>query len=244
MLKALIYILICLIAVYVVVNYNSAYAKNRKQQQNHVPVVKIVSPKNNSNFAPGVQVNYSVTVSDKEDGDSKFDEINIKQVLMQVKYISDESKLAALVNRPVENDPPGLTVMRLSNCFNCHGFDNKVIGPSFNDINKRYKPSADNIALLEKRIRDGSKGVWGKESMPSHPELKKEEIQNIVKWMMQNADANETWYVGTEGAIKLPVSEGGKNGIYLLTASYTDHGAKDGTGTNLKGQDVVVIRSK
>lgn len=244
MLKALVYILICLTAVYVVANYNSTYAGNRKQQQNNAPVVKIVSPKNNSSFSPGTQVNYSITVSDKEDGDSKFDEINVKQVLMQVRYISDESKLAALISKPVEDDPPGLTVMRLSNCFNCHGFDSKVIGPSFNDINKRYRPSADNIALLEKRIRDGSKGVWGKESMPSHPELKKEEIQSIVKWMMQNTDASETWHVGLEGVIKLHLPEGGKKGVYVFTASYTDHGSKDGTGLNLKGQDVVVIHSK
>jgi len=227
-----------------IANYNSTYAKSRRQQQNHAPVVKIVSPKNNSSFAPGALVNYSVTISDKEDGESKFDEINVKQVLMQIKYVSDESKLAALMNKATENDPPGLAAIRSSNCFNCHAFDNKVIGPSFNDINKRYNPSADNIALLEKRIREGSKGVWGKEAMPSHPELKKEEIQNIVKWIMQKTDNSEAWYVGNEGAIKIPVTQNDKGGVYLLTASYTDHGAKDGTGVNLKGQDVVVIRIK
>lgn len=218
----------------------SNFARTKMQQQNHSPIIKIITPKNNGNFAPGAQVNYSITVADKEDGDSKFDEINIKQVLLYVKYVSDESRLNKLLNTAVENDEPGLAAIRLSNCFNCHAFDSKVIGPSFNDINKRYKPIADNIALLEKRIREGSAGVWGKVAMPSHPELTQEQIQSMVKWITHNAIAtDETYYIGTEGIFKLPI----KPGVYLLTASYLDHGLKEGDEKNLKGQDRIVIRS-
>jgi hypothetical protein len=38
------------------------------QQQNSPPVVKILSPGDHSTVAPGAQVRYSITVSDKEDG--------------------------------------------------------------------------------------------------------------------------------------------------------------------------------
>ena len=219
----------------------SNFARTKRQQQNHAPVVKIITPKSNSNFIAGSQVNYSITVADKEDGDSKFDEINVKQVLLYIKYVSDESKLNTLLNAAVENDEPGLAAIRMSNCFNCHVFDSKVIGPSFNDINKRYNPTAENIALLEKRIREGSAGVWGKEAMPSHPELNKEQIQSMVKWITHHASAiDEDYYIGTEVAFKLP----NKAGTYLLIANYLDHGLKEGDGKNLKGQDMVVIRSK
>jgi cytochrome c len=215
--------------------------KNQTQQQDHAPVVKIISPVNNSTIAAGSQVHYSVTVSDKEDGDSKYDEINQKEVLLEVKYLSDESKLSAESNKAVQNDPPGLAVIRISNCFNCHSFNSKGIGPSFNEINKKYKPDAANIALLGKRIREGSSGVWGDVKMPSHPELSNEQIQGIAKWIMQNASAPDTdYYIGIEGSFPLPA----KNGVFLLTASYTDHGTATDSTHRLKGQDVVVIRTK
>jgi len=220
---------------------NFAATFKNQTQQNHAPVVKITSPANNSTVAPGSQVHYSVDVSDKEDGDSKYDEINAKEVLFEVKYFSDESKLSTELNKAVQNDPPGLAAMRVSNCFNCHSFDSKVIGPSFNDINKKYKSTADNMALLEKSIREGSSGIWGNVKMPTHPELSNEQIHNMVKWMMQNATAPGVYYyIGTEGSFSLP----NKNGAYLLTASYLDHGITTDSTHRLKGQDMIVIRTK
>ena len=220
--------------------FRNAFQKNQTQQQDHAPVVKITSPANNSTFNPGAQVHYSVTVSDKEDGDSKYDEINQKEVLLEVKYLSDESKLSAELNKAVENDPPGLAAIRTSNCFNCHSFNSKSIGPSFVDINKKYKPAAD-MALIGKRIHEGSSGVWGDVKMPSHPELSNQQIQDIVKWIMQDATApGVDYYIGAEGSFT--VSR--KIGAFLLTASYTDHGTATDSTHRLKGQDVIVIHTK
>jgi cytochrome c len=221
------------------INFAATFKKD--QTQNHAPVVKIASPPNNSTATAGSQVHYSVNVSDKEDGDSKYDEINAKEVLLEVKYFSEQSKLSAELNKTVQNDPPGLAAMRVSNCFNCHSFDSKVIGPSFNDINKKYKPTPANMALLEKSIREGSSGVWGNVKMPTHPELTNEQIHNMIKWIMQNATApNVNYYIGLEGSFLLPA----KNGAYLLTASYLDHGTQTDSTHRLKGQDMIVIHTK
>ncbi|HEY6978880.1 MAG TPA: c-type cytochrome [Chitinophagaceae bacterium] len=223
------------------INPATPFKKDQTQQQDHAPVVKVISPANNSTFAPGAQVHYSVTVSDQEDGDSKYDEINQKEVLLEVKYLSDEPKLSAELSKAVQNDPPGLAAIRTSNCFNCHSFNSKGIGPSFSDINKKYKPVAADMALLGKRIHEGSSGIWGDVKMPSHPELSNEQIQSIVRWIMQNASApGIDYYIGTEGSFPLP----DKNGAFLLTASYTDHGTATDSTHRLKGQDVVVIRAK
>src|SRR5881275_194376 len=51
-------------------------------QENHTPVVKITSPANNGSYTAGAQIHYSINVSDKEDGESKYDEIDAKQVLI------------------------------------------------------------------------------------------------------------------------------------------------------------------
>src|ERR1700761_9010179 len=105
-------------------------------QENHAPIVKIINPKNNGTFDWDAPINYEITVSDKEDGDSKFDEINAKEVLLEVRYFNSASKVPS-ANAVVANNAPGLTVIRTSNCFNCHDFNGKGIGPSFYDIVKK-----------------------------------------------------------------------------------------------------------
>src|SRR6478735_5453471 len=124
-------VLVVLISFLYVTAYSKKSNKSFNIQQNNAPVVKIVSPTNRAVVNATSQVNYSITVSDKEDGDSKYDEINVKEVLLEVKYITDTSTLSAMLNASVQNDVAGLAAIRASNCFNCHNFTNKVLGPSF-----------------------------------------------------------------------------------------------------------------
>ena len=232
------------VAVFAFINFASTTGK--QQQENHAPVVKIVSPKNNCEFDWNSQLIYSVTVSDKEDGESKYDEINTKEVLLEVKFIDDNSKLEQALRKSLQNDPPGLAFIRTSNCFNCHAFDSKSIGPSFYDISKKYKPTPQNIALLVKHTREGSTGIWGKASMPTHTELTKEETKKMIEWIFQNARAtNSNYYVGLEGSFRIKPNVTSRNKVaYILIASYTDHGAKGVARQRLKGQDMIVIHSK
>jgi cytochrome c len=219
-------------------------AKN-KSQNNDAPIVKIITPKNNSRFDANTQVNYTITVSDKEDGESKYDEINTKEVLLEVKYIDYNFKITKALNQKVLNDPPGLKTIRTSNCFNCHAFNSKSIGPSFYDISKRYKATSENIALLVKHTREGSTGVWGKATMPTHTELAEAETKNLIVWILKNAASNTSYYTGTEGFFRLQHSAASQPaGAYLLTASYIDHGANNTSKQQLKGQDMIVIYSK
>jgi cytochrome c len=231
---------------YAIVNFASPSHKIKILQDNQPPVVKIIAPKNNSLFDSETQVNYTISVSDKEDGESKFDEINTKEVLLEVRYTGNKSKMPPGLNNRVQNDPPGLAVMRTSNCFNCHNFNAKSIGPSFYEINKRYPATPANVDSIIKRIRMGSSGIWGKEKMPTHPELTVAETKNTVQWILKYAAASDVnYYIGTEGTfrIKPPLASKSK-GDYILTASYTDHGLKNTPGTRLKGQDIVIIHSR
>jgi len=52
----------------------------KNSKKDHPPSVKILSPKNNSLFNFDTQINYQISVADKEDGDSKYDEINGKEI--------------------------------------------------------------------------------------------------------------------------------------------------------------------
>lgn len=223
----------------------SPYAFNKIQLENHAPVVKIILPKNNSAYAANTQIRYAISVSDKEDGESKYDEIPTNEVILKVKYVADSSKALAELTNEKQNDPEGLNAIKTSNCFNCHAFNTKVIGPSFSDISKRYLSSPENIALLSKRILEGSKDVWGNVPMPTHPELSKETAQKMVEWILKNAvQKNVTYYSGTEGSVKLTVQAENKPGAFIFTASYTDHGMKDKPNQKLEGSDAVIVRIK
>jgi cytochrome c len=211
-------------------------------QKNHRPSVKIIAPVNNTMFKAGTPVNYQLSVTDKEDGDSKYDEINSKEVLLEVRYVNDKSKIPGLIAKTILDDPPGLTTIRTSNCFNCHNFKGRSIGPSFFEISKRYPSTKSNIDSLVKSVKNGSAGLWGKGKMPSHPELTVEEIKGTVKWILKNATAQDiNYYIGMAGVIQFPA---GKNGVYMLTASYTDHGSKNASAKHLKGAYVVVMSAK
>jgi len=232
-------------ALYSVANFAYPSKKNKVQQENHPPLVKIIAPKNNSPFDWNTQMTYTISVSDKEDGESKYEEINPKEVLLKVKYAGDGSKITAELNKNDDN-PPGLAAIRMSNCFNCHNFDSKLIGPSFSEISKRYPATPSNIGLVVKRTKEGSKGVWGKVGMPAHPELTKEEIQSMVEWILKNAtNPNVNYYIGTEGTFRIKQPAGSaQKAAYVLTASYTDHGLKETSKQRLEGHDVVVISSR
>jgi len=205
-------------------------------QENHPPVVKIITPAGRSSYEWNAIINYSISVSDKEDGESKFQEIVADEVFLKVKWLPDSSGLKAEIN----NEPAGLTVIRTSNCLNCHAFNSKLIGPSFYEINKHYPYTKANSEHLQKSIRNGSTGVWGTISMPTHPELNKQQIESAAEWVLKNAADPDVYYFrGTEGSIKLKSPAAAGKGILALIASYNDHGVK-----SLKGQDVVVMKVK
>jgi cytochrome c len=231
---------------YALINLNNPFNK-KPQQQNQAPVVKIITPKNNSFFDFDTQVNYEISVADKEDGNSKYDEINAKEVLLEVRSIKNKSKLTALLKKGIQPDVPGIAIMRISNCFNCHNFNSKSIGPSFFEISKKYPFTKPNTDTLVKHIRQGSSGTWGKEKMPTHPELTDEEIKGTVQWILKHAaDEGVNYYIGLNGSFRIEPPVASKSSrLYLLIASYVDHGLKTAPGKQrTKGQDLIVISSK
>ena len=233
-----------LILVFLILLFSDFSAKSKLQPQNQAPVVKIVNPKNNSSLNLNTPVSYEISVTDKEDGDSKYDEINAKEVLLEVKYFKERSKAALFLSKPAAPDAPGLYVIRTANCFSCHNFNSKAMGPSFAEVAAKYKPTRANIDSLVKRISAGSAGIWGKEKMPSHPELSPQAIKNMVLWILKNGtDSDNNYFIGLNGLI--PATATKLPGAYVITASYIDHGLKVTPGKQrLEGQDRAVLYVK
>ena len=69
-------------------------------------------------------------------------------------------------------------------CMSCHGVDKKIVGPAFNDVAKKYAGDKAAHANLVAKVKTGSKGVWGQIPMPPNPQVKAEDADKIVAWVL------------------------------------------------------------
>ena len=75
-------------------------------------------------------------------------------------------------------------VAKKNGCTACHALDKKVVGPSFNDISKKYKGDAGAAAHLTTKIAKGGAGVWGTMPMPASPKLSEADNKELVAWVL------------------------------------------------------------
>jgi S-disulfanyl-L-cysteine oxidoreductase SoxD len=83
---------------------------------------------------------------------------------------------------PVAAAKPEVDVKPLLNkytCTACHGTNNKMVGPSFAEIAKKYPGKVDYLA---NKIKAGGQGVWGAIPMPAQ-NIPTSEAQAIANWL-------------------------------------------------------------
>lgn len=81
--------------------------------------------------------------------------------------------------------PTGEAKAKASNCFSCHAIDRKVVGPSFEDVAKRYAGQGEKtLKMLVHKVKVGGAGHWGKVPMAPHPTLSNADITTMVKWIL------------------------------------------------------------
>ena len=71
-----------------------------------------------------------------------------------------------------------------SGCLACHTMDKKLIGPGYKDVANKYRGNKAAEADLVKKVKAGSKGVWGDIPMPPNAHVKDEDIKSIVQWIL------------------------------------------------------------
>ncbi len=71
-----------------------------------------------------------------------------------------------------------------SACMSCHQVAKKVVGPSFQDVAKKYKGDAGAAAHIVTVIKKGGKGVFGPVPMPPHPQVSDENAKKLADWVL------------------------------------------------------------
>ena len=77
----------------------------------------------------------------------------------------------------------GATLIVKNDCRNCHKEREKLIGPAFSDIAKRY--GHYDIDLLAAKIIKGGSGHWGDAAMSPHPSLSMTDARVIVRFILK-----------------------------------------------------------
>lgn len=80
-----------------------------------------------------------------------------------------------------------LDLAKKSNCMSCHAADKKLVGPSYQDVAKKYAGQADAVKTLSAKVKAGGKGNWGQIPMPPNAAVKDADIETLVKWVLAGA---------------------------------------------------------
>lgn len=67
-------------------------------------------------------------------------------------------------------------------CLNCHGIDNKIVGPAYKDVAKKYQGQNVTDQLADKVMKGGG-GVWGGMAMPPNA-VSSAEAKQLVTWVL------------------------------------------------------------
>lgn len=200
---------------------------------NTLPVVTIHTTDNSTFFFEQAQFQYTVEIKDNEDK-----VIDPNNVMIGLKYFEKMTPQQGHVQSA--SFDAGQSMMEASDCKTCHQINGKSIGPSFMEVAKRYKDDPAAPARLVEKIIAGGGGVWGEPAMNAHPQMSKEDVSKIVRYVLSLTDKKAESLPQSGTVFFKEHKDSGAKGWYALSASYTDKG---GDAFPLTGNSVLILRS-
>lgn len=83
-----------------------------------------------------------------------------------------------------------LELAKKSNCLACHAVDKKIVGPSYQDVAKKYAGDKGAAAMLAKRIKGGTAAnggqKWGAVPMPPN-NVSDADALKLAQWILDGA---------------------------------------------------------
>tara|TARA_B110000037_G_scaffold159789_1_gene180368 strand:- start:7046 stop:9958 length:2913 start_codon:yes stop_codon:yes gene_type:complete len=78
----------------------------------------------------------------------------------------------------------GKKLVSQNDCSACHLRNENLVGPAYDSIAKRYAFDWGSIDLLASKVVSGGTGVWGNTPMTAHPDISKEDAQEMVYYLL------------------------------------------------------------
>jgi cytochrome c len=216
------------------------------------PKIRFVEPLPGGFFDPDQPIAFKLLVDDAEDGTNDYetadrddrdilDSTAVSRVSLNAVFASGPPPNAAGGN--ADQGPPGMRLMKGSDCFNCHAVDQKRVGPTLLEIATKYRGQAAALEASVQRVLKGSTGVWGKIPMIPHSQHTVDEIREMVGWVYSlQPDGLVRVFHGFVGEIPVGKEEAAKAGHFRLEANYTDRGT--GIVPSLNASATLVLRPR
>jgi cytochrome c len=103
------------------------------------------------------------------------------------KTASTDATTASSATSSLSSNPDyqkGLALVAGSDCLTCHKTSEKNIGPAYKDVAAKYENTEANVKMLAAKIIKGGSGNWGAIPMTPHPQLKQEDVEQMVKYIL------------------------------------------------------------
>lgn len=98
--------------------------------------------------------------------------------------------LSCTLGRADTEDAKAYLLAKQNACLGCHAINKKVVGPSFQDVAKKYAHNPNAPAFLKNKILKGGSGSWGVVPMPGNNKLSDADTSLLVTWIMRGAPQN------------------------------------------------------
>ena len=93
-----------------------------------------------------------------------------------------EDTKAAEENSALEDKALGL--IGKSGCITCHKINEKLTGPAYTEVAKKYENTPANVDTLVNKVIRGGSGNWGDIPMTAHADLPRADIETMVKYIL------------------------------------------------------------
>ena len=104
---------------------------------------------------------------------------------------NNENKSTAAENKTATTDATkhpdyqkGFDLVANSDCFTCHNVGEKLVGPAYMEVAKRYAGQEGAADTLAHSIIRGSIGKWGQVQMTPHANLSEEDAKAMAKYIL------------------------------------------------------------
>lgn len=112
--------------------------------------------------------------------DGKLKRVTYSTTPKAIEIPASDPRMAGL---PI--DHPGTKLIAGTTCLACHTTTQKSIGPTYQEVSKKYAKDAKAIAQLARKILEGGVGVWGQQPMPPHPQHNIEETRQMIEAILK-----------------------------------------------------------
>jgi glucose/arabinose dehydrogenase/cytochrome c551/c552/type 1 glutamine amidotransferase len=209
---------------------------------NIAPEVKIDITSNKTFYFPNKPVVYSVNISDPDD---KKAAKNSSTLYVSADYVSGLDQAEASKGHLIVADAIiGKSIVNTLTCITCHKADEPSIGPSYADVAKKYRRTPNATSYLLEKIKKGGSGVWGETVMPANSDLKNDDAQKIIAYILSLGQKEAPKpSLPPNGNIPNPLlgKTYSENGMFVINASFTDRGGKE--AKPLSGNGSAVLKS-